>query len=148
MAFQYRFATLLQLRRRERDQAGAAVGQADEAIRRVELQVEEIQRERESLREGYHQRLAGQISVDGLLAQGRYDLQLEAELQALDKTRGELIQELQRRQRDLVTAEAEVKRFEKLEEKDRMAFRTEQLRQEQALSDDATCCRTIMDRRR
>jgi flagellar export protein FliJ len=75
-------------------------------------------------------------------------LQLEAELQALDKTRGELIQELQRRQRDLVTAEAEVKRFEKLEEKDRMAFRTEQLRQEQALSDDATCCRTIIDRRR
>lgn len=148
MAFQYRFATLLQLRRRERDQAGAAVGQVDEAIRRVESQIEGIQRERVSLREGFQQRLAGRISVDGLLARGRYDLQLEAQLQALNKTRGELVQELERRQRALVTAEGEVKRFEKLEEKDRTAFRTAQLRQEQALSDDATCCRTIIDRQR
>ncbi len=148
MAFQYRFATLLQLRRRERDEAGAAVAQVDEAIRRVESQVQEIQRQRVLLREGYHQRLAGRISVDGLLAQGRYDLQLESQLQDLHKTRDELVQELQRRQHALVTAEAEVKRFEKLEEKDRTAFRTEQLRQEQALSDDATCCRTIIDRQR
>lgn len=148
MNFQYRFATILQLRRRQRDEVGAAVGQAHEAIRRVDEQSEAIQRERMLLREDSQQQRLGEVSVDGLLVQGRYDMQLQAQLQTLGKTRGELIQELQRRQQALVAAEAEVRRFEKLEEKDRNAFRNAQLRQQQAEADDATSSRYIIDRQR
>ncbi len=148
MNFQYRFASILELRRRQRDEVGAAVGQAHEAIRRVDEQTEMIQRERTSLHTDAQHRRLGSVSVDGLLSQGRYDMQLQAQIQSLAKTRGELVQELQRRQQALVLAEAEVRRFEKLEEKDRMAFRSAILRREQAESDDATASRYIIDRQR
>ena len=148
MNFQYRFETILQLRRRQRDEAGVAVGQAHEAIRRVDVQSEAIQRERMMFRENAQQQRLGAVSVDGLLVQGRYDLQLQAQLQALGKTRGDLVQELQRRQRALVAAEAEVKRFEKLEEKDRIAFHSAMLPRQQAEADDATSSRYIIERQR
>ena len=148
MNFQYRFATILQLRRRQRDEAGAAVGQAHEAIRRVDVQAEAIQRERMMFRENAQQQRLGAVSVDALLVQGRYDLQLQTRLQALGKTRGELVQELQRRQYALVVAEAEVKRFEKLEEKDRYAFHHAMLRRQQAESDDASSSRYTIERQR
>ena len=148
MKFQFRFATILQLRRRERDEAGAAVGQAHEAIHRIDLQTDEIERERTTIRENSQQQRLGAVSVDGLLVQGRYDLQLQARLQTLRNTRGELVQELHRRQHALVAAEAEVKRFERLEEKDRRAFQTALLRRQQAESDDATSSRYIIERQR
>ncbi len=59
-----------------------------------------------------------------------------------------LVQELQRRQHALVVAEAEVKRFEKLEEKDRIAFHIAMLRRQQAEADDATSSRYIIERQR
>jgi flagellar FliJ protein len=148
MNFQYRFATILQLRRRQRDEAGAALGQAHEAIRRVDAQVQTIQRERMMSRQNAHQQRLGAVSVDSLLVQGRYDLQLQTRLQSLGKTRGELDQELQRRQHALIVAEAEVKRFEKLEEKERNAFHIAMLRRQQAESDDATSSRYIIERQR
>ena len=82
MNFQYRFATILQLRRRQRDEVGAAVGQAHQAIRHVDEQSEAIRQERQRLRENSQQQRVGSLSVDGLLVQGRYDLQLQAQLQA------------------------------------------------------------------
>ena len=148
MSFQYRFASILELRRRQRDDVGAAVGQAHEAIRRVDEQTATIESERRSLRQSSQTQRLGDVSVDGLLVQGRYDLQLQAQIQSLARTRGELVQELQRRRHALVAAEAEVRRFEKLEEKDRVAFRMATLRREQAESDDANTSRYIIDRQR
>jgi len=148
MSFQFRFASILQLRRRQRDEVGATVGQAHEAIRRVDEQAEALEHERLSLRENSQQQRVGAVSVDGLLIQGRYDLQLQAQLQTLSRTRGELLQELQRRQHALATAESEVRRFEKLEEKDRQNYQSEILRRQQAEADDATSCRYIIDRQR
>jgi flagellar FliJ protein len=148
MSFQYRFASILELRRRQRDDVGAAMGQAHEAIRRVDEQAATIESERRSLRQSSQAQRLGEVSVDGLLVQGRYDLQLQAQMQSLARTRGELLQELQRRQQALIAAEAEVRRFEKLEEKDRHAFRIATLRREQAESDDANNSRYIIDRQR
>ena len=138
MSFRFRFATILQLRRRERDEAGVAVGQANEAIERVDQQCESIQTERQSLRDGAKKERTGSVSVDALLTRGRYEMQLKAEIQSLNETRAQLMKELQRRQTALTTAEAEVKRFERLEEKERNAFHVLELRREQAEADDAT----------
>ena len=147
MSFQFRFATILQLRRRERDEAGAAVGQANEAIGRVDQQCESIQAERQSLRDGANQQRTGTVSVDRLLTGGRYEMQLQAEIQSLNETRAELMKELQRRRTALTAAEAEVKRFERLEEKERAAFHVLELRREQAEADDATARRYTIARR-
>ena len=148
MSFQFRFASILQLRRRERDEAGAAVGQANAAIGRIDEQCEAIQLERQSILAGARERRVGNVSVDALLARGRYDLQLQAEIHSLGETRAELIKELERRQGVLVASEAEVKRFERLEENERAACHALQLRREQAEADDATARRYTIERQR
>ena len=148
MSFQYRFASILQLQRRRRDETGADVGQAIEAIRRVDEQIAEVHRERELLRDDSTENRVGKVSIDGLLARGRYDLQLQADLQSLQATRTELLKELDRRQQVLVEAEAEVKKFERLEDKERTAFRAEQSRREQAEADDATARRYTIGQKR
>jgi len=138
MKFQYRFAALLELRRRQRDEAGAAVGQANEAIARIDQQREALNQQRTDLRQQTVPPREGRLSVDRLLAAGRFDMQLEADERALLHTRGELIQELARRQQKLILAEAELKRFEKLQARERQRFDAELRRREMAESDDAT----------
>lgn len=147
MSFQFRFASILQLRRRERDEAGAAVGQANAAIAKIDQRCEEIEAERQSLRSGASDRRVGDVSVNALLTRGRYDIQLQADIQSLGETRGELTKELQRRQHALMSAEAEVKRFERLEEKERAAFLALELQREQAEADDSTARRYTIQRR-
>lgn len=148
MSFQFRFATILQLRRRERDEAGAAVGQANAAIGRIDEQCRSIQEERQSLRDSANNQRLGSVSVDGLLTRGRYEIQLQAEIQSLGETRVELMKERDRRQAALIASEAEVKRFERLEEKERAACQALELRQEQAEADDATARRYTIERQR
>ena len=148
MAFQFRFKSILQLRRRERDEAGAAVGQANAAIGRIDEQCKAIQSERQAILEGESRQRVGSVSVDALLARGRYDMQLQAEIQSLAETQAELIKELERRQGALVASEAEVKRFERLEENERAACHALQLRREQAEADDATARRYTIERQR
>jgi flagellar FliJ protein len=147
MSFQFRFASILQLRRQQRDEAGAAVGQANEAIRRIDDQLDAIGRERESFRRGPGDDRVGDVSVDRLLARGRYDLQLQAQIHALGETRSKLIQELERRKQVLVAAQAEVKRYDRLQEKERNAYLAEQFKHQQAEADDATAGRYTIKRR-
>ena len=148
MTFRFRFESILQLRRRERDEAGVEVGRADEAIARIEAQIDEVRRQREGLRQESEQRRTGNVSVDGLLATGRYDLQLQASLKSLDGTLGQLMQERQRRQANLVAAEAEVKRLEKLEQQARQVHAEEQQRREQFDADEQSLIRYTMANQR
>ena len=141
MAFRFRFESLLQLSRRQRDQAAVDLGQAGEAIARVQSEMEAIESKRLAAREAGGQARTGEISVDDLLTRGRYDLQLEAEIHSLQQTLRQLEAEADRRRTALVEAEAEVKRFERLQEKDRTQYLAQQRRQEQFEADDDTCRR-------
>ena len=147
MSFQFRFASLLDLRRRERDEAGAHVGQAIEAIQRVDDRITEVSHLRTVLRDGNAADRHGEISVDGLLSAGRYDIQLEAEIENLRQARGKLTKELSRRQQRLVAAEAEVKRYERLESSERTAFENDRLRREQFEADEASMQRYLRNAR-
>ena len=147
MKFHFRFAPILQLRQQARDDAGMAMGQAIAAIKRIDEQSSEIETQRQTLRQNDQTRI-GNVSVDSLLAGGRYDLQLLTQLESLAQTKNQLLQELDRRRQALVAAEAEVKRFERLEEKDRQQFVVEQAKREQAELDDATSRKYAMIRRR
>jgi len=159
MAFQFRFDSILALRCRERDEAGRELGKANEAIRRVDEQIQELQQKRDEIRklaagmfqndtDGRPERSSTQsISVDRVLQQGRYDLQLQAEQIGLRATKETLVKELQRRREVLIDAEAEVKRLERLRETQKIEYRYLELQREQAESDDLTTARLIIAHR-
>jgi flagellar FliJ protein len=144
MAFQFRFASLLKIHRRSRDEAGAEVGKASRAIEKIDQQIRAILAERKAMQDRSTQSRVGNIAVDQILAQGRYDLQLQAETNALHETRRQLEQELERRQQILRAAESEVKRFERLLENERATYHAEQLKREQAAADDASSARYLI----
>ncbi len=138
MPFKFRFEVLLDLRRRERDEAGAAVGQANQAIAKIDQQRQEIADQRAALRQQSGEALVGNVSVDALLSSGRYDVQLQGDVDSILQTRRQLVIELERRQQALMLAEAEVKKYEKLEEGERREYNANQLRIAQREADDAT----------
>jgi len=148
LPFEFRFGALLELRRQERDEAGIAVGHANAAIAKVHQQIDVKELERVSLRDGSDAHRQGDLSVDALLSLGRYDLQLQADIQALKTTLSELDTELERRREKLVVAEAELKRFEKLRERAELEFRALESKRELAEADEVTTRRHIIQRQR
>ncbi|MFG0260827.1 MAG: flagellar export protein FliJ [Novipirellula sp. JB048] len=136
MKYEFRFASILDLRQRERDVAGGLVGEANAAIAKIESQIEALNQQRQTaLVEDTEARL-GDISADRLLAQGRYGLQLQAEIQGLEQTRTKLEEELQRRQQKLRDAETEVKKFQRMQELDAHQHQQAMHRREQIEIDE------------
>ena len=148
MPAKFRFNALLDLRRQQRDEAGAALGQANEAITKVNAQIDEIKTERVALRNTDDVNRHGHVSVDALLAHGRYDLQLQADVGALQSTVAELTAEMEKRRATLVEAEAELKRFEKLKENEEAEFRALQAKRENAEADEVSMRRYALQRQR
>lgn len=149
--FRFRFESLLALHCRRRDELGGELGKASEAIRRVDEQIELLQTQRDELRSQTAGRFASseqegatQVSVDRMLQEGRYDLQLAAEQNGLRATREKLEVELQRRRGLLIEAEAEVKRLQRLRETQAQQHRQLVLRAEQAEADDLTTARMVI----
>ena len=148
MPGEFRFKALLDLRRQQRDEAAADLGLANEAIVKVTRQIDEINRERAVLRDTQNMNRQGDISVDALLAHGRYDLQLQADIGSLESTVAELTAEMDRRRAKLVEAEAELKRFEKLKENDEAEFRALESKREHAEADEVLNRRYTLQRQR
>lgn len=148
MPAEFRFKALLDLRRQQRDEAAASLGQASEAIAKVNAQIDEIKSERVNLRDQDDVNRHGDVSVDALLAHGRYDLQLQADIGALKSTVAELTVEMDRRRVKLVDAEAELKRFEKLKENEEAEFRALESKRENAETDEVSSRRYILQRQR
>ncbi|TWT52992.1 Flagellar FliJ protein [Rubripirellula amarantea] len=146
MKFHYRFEFLLDLKRTARDQAGVAVGQATEAIRKVELEIESINADLVLARQQQNAARVGSVVVERMLATNRYEMQLAADIQGLKRTLVTLGQELQRRQQGLAAAEAEVKKLERFREKELDHFKAEQRRQEQIELDDRTSAAYVRQR--
>ncbi|MFG0256091.1 MAG: flagellar export protein FliJ [Rhodopirellula sp. JB053] len=153
--FRFRFDSLLALRQRRRDEVGAEVGKATEAIERVDEQIELLQTQRDGVRNDAAARLANsgadgatRVAVDRVIQEGRYDMQLSAEQVALRDTRAKLEVELNRRRGLLVEAEAEVKQLERLRETQMAEHRQLQLQVEQAEADDLTTARMVIAQRR
>ena len=114
----------------------------------MNTQIDEIKRERIALRDTRDVNRQGNVSVDALLAHGRYDLQLQADMGSLEATMEELTAEMERRRVKLVEAEAELKRFEKLKEYDEAEFRALESKREHAESDEVSTRRYILQRQR
>ncbi|MEM9586021.1 MAG: flagellar export protein FliJ [Planctomycetota bacterium] len=137
MPFHFRFESILKLREQTRDEAGRAVAQANEAIAKIDSQAASIAAEQQQLRDQGTTGRIGKVSVDSLLTQGRYGLQLEADLANLSNTRQQLLAELSRRQEVLTAAEADVKRYERLRERAQSEFHAQQQKKDQHEMDEA-----------
>jgi flagellar protein FliJ len=146
--FSFRLMPLLQLREQTRDQLALEVGKAVEAIHRVETQILEIDNQLTQLRQHAAATLAeDRPSVDRMLAQGRFDMQLRADRHGLMETLTKLNEELTRRKRRLADAEAEVRQLERLRESQQLAHTEEQLRRNQIEMDERASARFMMARR-
>lgn len=144
MRFQFRFTSLLDLYRRNRDEMGGRVGEANAAIHKVDEQIEVTKKEAQQLLVEDAATRIGTISVDNLIAKGRYQMQLAARIHSLTETRSKLEQELERRQAKLREAETEVKKFERMKEIDYANFQKEVNRREQAEIDELNSSRFAM----
>ncbi len=116
--FRFQFDSLLRLRESERDTARQAIADAFQALKILQQQRLELEQQRQQLRAQAQQRLSGSsLSVDALLHQGRYDMQLAVELQGLIANTASVQTEIERRQSRLQAADTEVKRLERLKER-------------------------------
>lgn len=108
----FRFATIQRLHEHRRDEVGREVSQAYEAVAKIDERIGEVQMQLDAAKR--EQQSISVDRVDSLLAAGRYQLQLKADLQQLEQTRQQLQVEAQRRVDRLREAQAEVQKFEHL----------------------------------
>lgn len=132
--FVFRFAALLRLRCQARDEAQRRVGEAMAAIEKVrQMQIDLRERSRSE-----RNAIGGEVVIARMLDVSRYAMQIEQQIRTLDGQLEQLRQELERRQAAARDAEREVRRLEKLRERRRLEFQTEQaVRQQQALDEFA-----------
>jgi len=116
--FKYRFDAVLKLREEERNAARAMIAEANEALRQIEERRQQLADERSQLTLSSTVRRSGPLSMDRLLADGRYDRQLAADDTQMLAAKEKIEIELERRQQALVIANVAVRQIEILRDKD------------------------------
>lgn len=111
----FRLTSVLKLRRRERDQAGKEVADAQAAIAVLDKKLLEIDEQDQSMDEMRRLASDGHIDLVQLLDAQRYQMVLAAQRTHIHGDRSLLLQELERRQRKLVVCQQAVRALEKLE---------------------------------
>jgi len=134
--FKYRFKSILQLRENERDTVRGLVAEAYAALGQIELRRKELRLERQNLEQESGQRRAGTLSMDRLLADGRYDLQLATDDAQIVAASQKIEVELQRRQQLLADANAAVRQMEILRDNELATWNTHQAKIAQANLDE------------
>ena len=143
--FRFRFESLLHQYEQQRDAAGGEVAKANEAIAKVQSQIETLHSQRETSRkEASRVAAASDVKIDAMLQRGRYDVQLQAEIAQLQQTLAQLHTERDRRQTVLLQQQQEVKRMEQLRERHLEEHTTEVKRVEQKELDDVVSAQQIM----
>ncbi|MEM9826108.1 MAG: flagellar export protein FliJ [Planctomycetota bacterium] len=123
-------------RNRQRDEASIEVGKARQAIQTIDDQIEKLHNEIQNTVIASSAR-TGSVSVDRLLGEGRYRFQIEAQIGDLRETRARLESELERRREILLASQFEVKRIERLAEKQKSEDDLKRRQRELAETDEA-----------
>lgn len=132
----FRFQPLLDLRIAQRDAVLAELADAIEAQNRLRQQSEQIAKRRDETMQDQSVSRLGQLRLDSLLAQGRYERQLTLEQNQLKAAEAQIETVIERRRAVVQLAETEVRRLELLKEKDQLALHALQLKAEQATMDE------------
>lgn len=114
MAHQFRLATLLRLRERERDVAAKALQDVRLAIERLDDALREINDTSRSMDQIRKQASQGAIAIQQVLEAQRFQMVLAAQESQIKQNLGLLHQELERRESALLKCQQSVKSLEKL----------------------------------
>lgn len=134
--FRFRFETLLRLREAARDEAQLRLADALKAVHILEERILAVTEERQQAKGARAARLLGAISTEQLLAEGRYDVQLDFQVRELKSQLQQIEQEVERRRQRLTLAEQECRKFERLKELANERYTQEQLGKLQAELDE------------
>ncbi|MGB7345587.1 MAG: flagellar FliJ family protein [Pirellulaceae bacterium] len=118
MSFEFRFASILQLHRHNRDGVQQEVARLATELKSIESERAGVKQRRRDLHQEPLSARVGIISVDKLRSIDQQDLRLRAIDTTLTKRESLLRQELAERRSELLVAQQDVQRFEKLQESD------------------------------
>jgi flagellar export protein FliJ len=134
--FRFRFETLLRLREAARDEAQLRLADALKAVSILEERIAAVVEERQQAKGARAARMLGSISAEQLLAEGRYDVQLDFQARELKSQLQQIDQEVDRRRQRLTLAEQECRKFERLKELANEKYTQDQLDKLQAELDE------------
>lgn len=130
--YQFRLESIRRLRQEHRDAMRQRLGEAIHAAQLLEQHRGETEREIEGLKTARRQALqVPSPDVNRLLDFQRYELLVQAQLQALAQQQKTLSEEVERRRSVLAEAEQQVRVLDKLDERRRQEHHQEELRQEE-----------------
>lgn len=133
--FVFRFESLLQLAQSQQNAARVAMAAALGSLQQVHQRQHQVAAQRQQLLAAAGARL-GALPLDPLLALARYERQLEREAADLRAEEQACEAQLQRCQADLQAADIELRRFERLKQRELASWRAAQGKREQALLDE------------
>lgn len=144
----FRLESVLKLRSRERDLAGKEVADAKAAIALLDSKLEEIATEQRQMEMRRRPASDGKVSLNQILDAERYQLVLAAQYSHLLNDRSLLVQELERRQANLVTRQQAVKVLEKLKQVHHDQAADFLIKREQSVMDEWSQVQHASDRAR
>lgn len=144
----FRLESVLKLRSRERDFAGKEVADAKAAIALLDSKLQEIAIEQRQMEMRRRPASDGKVSLNQILDAERYQLVLAAQYSHLLNDRSLLVQELERRQANLVTRQQAVKALEKLKQVHHDQAADLLLKREQSAMDEWSQVQHSSDQRR
>lgn len=130
-----RFETLSRLHEFARDDVARELARVGEAIEKLAQQRFDVERDMDAIRDRCSAR-TGDVSVQSLLDQGRYQLQLEAQLMHIDQAAAQLHQQETLVRQRLMACDAECRKYQRLGELEDQAARAASLRREQIALDE------------
>jgi|SRR5687767_12731867 len=129
--FHFRLETLLRLRMAERDERRADLAKAHRAEEMLREQQRQIAVEQAESQAAAREQLSpGGADVDRLLRNSRYQLVLKSRHQQLTHQLAQVAAEVERRRQSVVEADRQVRVLEKLRERQMLAHRQRELREE------------------
>lgn len=147
--FEFRLETLLKLRRSQQHDRRRRLAEAEEAIRRLGMQHDELRNQHIALQQTARQLAApGPLNVDLLVQAQRYESVLQAQCRAIEEQVALIQTECERRRQALVAASREVRTLENYRDRLRDKHRHEQLRKEQQQHDETAGQREAVRRQR
>jgi flagellar FliJ protein len=113
--FQFRFESLLSLRRMARDERAAALGQAMEARNKLQGWIDELKAEIDQIKRS--RMGVGVLDADQILASASYEASLRSILAGYESDLLKVDEEVERRREALTVADQAVRVLEKLRER-------------------------------
>jgi len=140
--FQFRFESLLSLRRMARDERAAALGQAMEARNKLQGWIDELKAEIDQIKRS---RMGiGVLDADQILASASYEASLRSILAGYESDLLKVDEEVERRREALTVADQAVRVLEKLRERKHEQHQQALLELEAKVLDEVATAGTVL----